>query len=484
MNRISLLAALHPHADQSRPVLAHHLADYVSTPGSDIDALLTSHTSEGVLHLLAQSPNDTLRKEVAYLSDTPAEDLRVLAHDPDPLTAQRAQASLTAQHDLVAILTNDDNLPAQQVLSQLLYTISDVVWMGRIFATSSFKPLLTDYLTSTEFDLPDTFQPGNGSYSDTYDSLGMIIHATGRATLDQMDLTPTQTLLVAALAANQSPNLHAATRAAAHHYQHLLSDQVIDGVLQQAEVHATSRHVQIFETLTMLLNMAACVPATSSARLQQIADVMGRMGQAACHVAEHPNAPQGLRDTIADSLSADHHLDCRRRITGTPDDVHQKAVANWGGDTVDSIHWCSKEGPHLGADTLLHLARHHLDWTSAHWARSWTDLAEGTLDERHIDQLGLNALARLAASAHDELVWQHCNEDSIQMLAAKRLARLLDPIVARHPSSVHLLTNLAELPDTINEFEALIEGINHDQRTISAPARRQRVERTSAHASR
>jgi len=471
MRRITLLGALAEHADLSRDVLLEHLAGIANTPGEEPHELVTVNASPDIWHLLAQSTNDTCRDAAARTVLTPTDDLRALLGDPNAQIRTHARRRLGEIQGINNRLINRDDLPGDEHIDKLVDSLDEVIWTHGILTTDSVQPALEHFVTHLTLDTPDTFEPVDGSYAETYFHLGRIIPVIGWDNLDRMNVSPTQRLILAAISANESPNIHDSARSAATHYQHLITSDTIDQITSTA-LAAMPLSNRSVEVLTMLLNLCALSPEATASQLDDITMGLDRFDTAACFAASHPNARPELTGHVLDQLVHDHHMPCRWRITGTPASEHEQAARMWGQDSSESARWYLDHFHNLQADSLIKLANEHVDWTQESWVRRWVMAAANSLDRRHITQLNINALAHLAQSAHDHLMVHYCGPDSLETLAAQHLAGLLDPVLARYPNGVHLLTHLAQLPDTPEELEALLGGIHQDQRRVTSPARR------------
>jgi len=468
------MATLLEHADQSRDELTSYLNGQVNPPGTYPDALMSVNTGTRTWQLLARSTNDNCADAASTTPATPRDDLVALTNHPTDYIASQAHETLRQVDALIDGLDQIAGSDIRQAPEALFELVDTVRWERSYLASASIQPALTRALKSLTLDGPDTFLLDSGAYHRDYIQIGRIIAVTGRSTLDAMELTPARTLIIAAVsAAEAATDMHASSRRVAGHYQHLVTRDVIDQVLQSAR-NSNLTLFRSIETMGMLLNMCALSPNASSEQLPQLHQALARIDIPACHVAAHPNTPQATRERIVDQLADDHP--CRWRITGTPADVHQQALDRWR-DERGNIDWFAWNGTRLGAATVIELAdtrvdwdESSLDWDDASWVSLWVRCATHTLDERHLGQLSLNALAALALNAHDSSIGYYCTEDSLETLAAVEMSRRLDPLLARYPYSIHLLGRITQLPDTVDELDTLLDSIYSSRRRIRTPA--------------
>jgi len=467
MKRIALLSALAEHADQSRELLLKTLADAARTSDSESD-LVTVNTSPVVFDLMAQSGKDLSRYLAASTIRTPVAALTRLLDDPLPEVHGDAQARLDELQRITGLLTRRDNVTAAEQLDKLCSYIDNTIHTYAVFSTGNVQPALDDFLAGLALDTPATFEPVNGAYPHIYFQLGRIIAAAGWDALDRMNISPSQRLIVAAVAASHAGNIHDSARSAAGRYQDLLTSDTIDQITGAA-LASNNLTEQGHKTRSMLLSMAALSPQLNTEQVEDIFFALGQFDQAACLLAQHHLVSDEIRQALVDEL--DDTSACRWHITGTPAEAHEQAVTLWGSNRATSLEWFSKNRDSLQADSLIDLAENHVDWSDPTWVRVWVTLATDTLDQRHLEQLNLTAVSYLAESMHSGVtVVHHCGPDSLEALAAKRLAGILDPILAPYPASIYLLTTLTRLPDTSAELAELVEGIHHDVRRASGPA--------------
>jgi len=467
-----LLLALTDHTPRSNDILIDHIERHIIDPDRFDTSQLTASTSPSLRALLARTPSFAALSTAAENLRTPRTSLQNLAAQPvstwlrnatnNPRSiVDRARRSL----DVLDQLRSHIDQAPEHGLDHMLDEHDRILTNLSIPAACMTNPHLHQPLIHalTTLDAPKGLEhPDPARRAGTYIQLAQIITMIGGHVLEQMNLTPLQTLITTACYSNRGTHPHAVENAASTH-QDTFTRDVIDEILTQADLlldHAPGDAIR-----SRALNILTLSPHASEQQIDTLVHLAADNNLPYWRAALNPTINPATRARITTELAqapGDYFpaKDYLARLDGTPEKSRSKFLTAWTDTTgalaglVTAYEWGS-----IPPDLLIEAGNEHTDWTDPRKAQHWADLARNSLSTRHLDALALPALAALAVNptypTFDIVGW-----DDIDAQAARRIGHALDPVIVGHPNALHLITHLAQMPDSFDQLIDTITGLH------------------------